>query len=85
MSTGAVRITGVALAALAVAAGAVWVLSPSDDAPDPVEVSEERYFSDEELNRAEDFRGGQRALGLASLALEIGILAVLALWRAVFG
>ena len=81
MGPGAVRITGVALAALAVAAGAVWALSPRDDAPEPADVPKESYFSAEEVDRAEDFRGGQRALGLASLALEIGVLAALALWR----
>ena len=81
MGPGAVRITGVALAALAVAAGAVWALSPRDDAPEPADVPEERYFSAEEIDRAEAFRGGQRALGLASLAVELGLLASLALWR----
>ena len=81
MGEGAVRIAGVGLAALAVAAGAVWALSPSDDAPDPVDVSEKSYFSAEESERAADFRGGQRALGLASLVVEFGLLAALALWR----
>ena len=81
MGQGAVRIAGVGLAALAVAAGAVWALSPRDDAPEPADVAEHRYFSDEEIDRAEDFRGGQRALGLASLAVELGLLAALALWR----
>ena len=81
MGPGAVRIAGVGLAALAVAAGAVWALSPRDDAPEPADVSEQSYFSESEIDRAEDFRGGQRALGLASLAVEVGLLAALALWR----
>ena len=81
MGQGAVRIAGVGLAALAVAAGAVWALSPRDDAPEPADVSEQRYFSEVEIDTAEEFRGGQRRLGIASLAVELGLLAALALWR----
>ena len=81
MGQGAVRIAGVGLAALAVAAGAAWALSPRDDAPEPADVPEQRYFSEEQIDHAEAFRGGQRALGLASLAVELGLLAALALWR----
>lgn len=81
MGRGALRITGVAVAAVAVAAGAVWALSPRDEAPDPAPAAEEAYFSEDEIARAAEFRGGQRALGLAGLAVEIGLLGALALWR----
>ena len=81
MGQGALRIAAVGVAAVVVAEVAVWVLSPGGDVPDPLQVSEAAYFSDTELDRAADFRGGQRQITVASLVVEGVVLGVLALWR----
>jgi STE24 endopeptidase len=78
---GAVRLGAVAVAAVLVAEGAVWLLRPRADSIPPATVSERAYFSAAELERASDFRDTQRLIGLAGLALEGGVLVTLALWR----
>ena len=75
------RIGAVAVAAVIVAEGAVWLLRPRGEVIDPAPVSEQRYFSDAQIERASDFRDGQRLLGLGSLAAEGAVLIVLAVWR----
>jgi STE24 endopeptidase len=75
------RIGAAAIAAVAVAEAAVWLLRPRVDVPEPVEVEESAYFSADELERAEDYRGGQRALLIGAIAVEGGILLLLALGR----
>jgi STE24 endopeptidase len=63
------------------AEGAVWLLRPrANSTPSPT-VREQDYFSAAELERASDFRGTQRLLGLAALVVESGALLSLALWR----
>lgn len=79
--SGAVRLGAVAVAALLVAEGAVWLLRPREDPIPLAEVSESAHFTDAQLQRADDFRDTQRAIGLAGLALEGGVLLALALWR----
>lgn len=69
------------IAALAVAELAVWILWPSGDIIHPADVSASAYFDPAELRRIADFHDPQRLLGLASLAVELILLAALALWR----
>jgi Zn-dependent protease with chaperone function len=80
-SPSAVRIGLVAVAAILVAEGAVWLARPRAEEIRPAAVSEQPYFSEAELQRALDFRDTQRLIGLGVLALEGGALVVLALWR----
>ena len=66
--------------AVAAAAVATFVLRPRSGLIEPAPVEIQHYFTTQELDRAEDFRGLQRVLGLAGLGIGIGTLAVLA-WR----
>jgi Zn-dependent protease with chaperone function len=77
----AVRIGGAAVAMVVAAEVAVWLLSPSDEPPEPVPVAESDYFSPAELGRAEDYRSGQRWLLVASLVVEGAVLVAIALGR----
>ena len=77
----ALRLGGVAIAMVLVAEGAVWLLSPRDELPVPVPVAEGDYFNPAEIDRARDFRAGQRALLLAGIALEGAVLAAVAFGR----
>jgi Zn-dependent protease with chaperone function len=65
--------------ALLVAEGAVWLLRP-DEPIEPASVSESHYFSTAQLERARDYAGGQRLLGLGGLAVQ-GAVLVLAVAR----
>ncbi|HEY8779144.1 MAG TPA: M48 family metalloprotease [Solirubrobacterales bacterium] len=76
----AVRIGAVAVAAVIVAEAAVWVMRPRGEILDPATVSEHAYFSQAQLDRASDFRDGQRLLGFGTLAVEGAVLVVLAIW-----
>src|SRR3954452_887149 len=69
------------LAALAVAEGAAWLLRPRGEILDPAQVDASAYFDPAELQRIADFHDPQRLLGLGSLAVELGVLTLLALWR----
>lgn len=62
--------------AVLVAEVAVWLLRPGGVIP-PADVPASRYFSASELERARDFRSGQRLLGLGALAAEGAVLAFL--------
>ena len=75
------RIGAVAVAAVIVAEGAVWLLRPRGEVIDSAPVSEHSYFTGAQIERATDFRDGQRLLGLGSLAAEGAVLVVLAVWR----
>jgi len=69
-----------ALVATAVAAGvATFLLRPRGGLIDAAAVDPTAYFSRAELQRANDFRGPQRLIGLATLGLSGATLAVLAL------
>lgn len=76
-----VRLGAVAVGALLVAEGAVWLLRPRYDLIPPARVSEHEYFSAAELERASGFRDTQRLIGLGALAVEGSVMATLALWR----
>jgi STE24 endopeptidase len=67
------------LVAVAAAGAATFLLRPRSGLVEPVGVDVEAYFSAAQLDRAEDFRGPQRLLGLAGLAASGGVLALLAL------
>lgn len=70
-----------AIVAAAVAAGvATLVLRPRGGVLEPAAVSPEQYFTVDQLDRAEGFRGPQRLLGIAGIALGAATLALLA-WR----
>jgi STE24 endopeptidase len=62
-------------AALVVAEAAVFLLRPRDRL-EPVDVAAQTYFSPAYIERAEHFRSGQLLLYGASLAIEIGLLAL---------
>ncbi|MEX0972962.1 MAG: M48 family metalloprotease [Solirubrobacterales bacterium] len=78
---GLVRLGAVAIAAVLVAEGAVWLLRPAGAAIAPAAVAEEAYFSAAELARAAEFRDVQRLIGLAALAVQGGVLVTVAVWR----
>jgi STE24 endopeptidase len=75
------RIGAAAVAAVVVAEAAVWLLRPRIEVPEPVEVAESAFFSQREIDRAEEYRGGQRLLLIATIAVEGGVLLLLALGR----
>jgi STE24 endopeptidase len=68
-----------AVAAAVVAAGAATLLlRPRGPLVEPASVSERAYFSAEQLERARDYRGPQRIIGLAGLGLSGGLLVLVA-------
>jgi STE24 endopeptidase len=75
------RVGGAAVAMVLVAEAAVWLLGPRDEPPEPVPVSAGEYFGEAELERATDFRDGQRWLSYAGLAIEGTVLLAVALGR----
>ena len=77
----ALRIGAAAVAAVLVAEAAVWLLRPRGEVLEPAKVSEDAYFSQTQLERAHDFRDGQRLIALGALGLEGAVLVVMALWR----
>jgi STE24 endopeptidase len=66
------------LIAVTAAGAATLLLRPRHGLVDPASVSVEEYFSPAEVERAEDFRGTQRLLGLGGLALGTATLALVA-------
>jgi STE24 endopeptidase len=66
--------------AVAAAAAATFLLRPRSGLIEPAPVEAQQYFTAMQLDRAEDFRGLQRVLGVAGLGVGIGTLVVLA-WR----
>src|SRR3954452_1501176 len=65
--------------AVVAAGAATLVLRPRHGLIHPAPVAAEAYFSPSELDRARDYSGTQRLLGLGGLAIEGTTLAVLAL------
>jgi STE24 endopeptidase len=64
-----------------VAEVAVWVLGPREELPDPEPVSAADYFEEAQLERAEAYRSGQRALLIGGLLAEGALLLTVALGR----
>ncbi|MET0730770.1 MAG: hypothetical protein ABWZ03_06210, partial [Solirubrobacterales bacterium] len=77
----AARIGLAAVAAVAVAEVAAWLLRPGEDPIDPAPVSESDYFSEAQLERAHDYRSGQRWLALGAIGAQGAVLLVLAVGR----
>jgi STE24 endopeptidase len=75
-----VRLGATAIAALIVAEGAAWLLRPRD-VVEPVSVDEHAYFSDREIEKAQDFRSGQRLLLVGGLVAQGAVLVVLVAGR----
>ncbi|HEV2769474.1 MAG TPA: M48 family metallopeptidase [Solirubrobacteraceae bacterium] len=80
MARGHLRVAATVVAAIVVAEAAVLTLRPREGIVDPVPVDLTGYFTGQQLQRAEAYRGPQRLLGLGVLAVEIGVLARVA-WR----
>lgn len=78
-------LAGVALTAILLAWGLAFLFAlPLQTGPLDLSVAErviQSHFNPAELARAQDFRAGQRLLGLAGLAVEFGLLALLAFYR----
>lgn len=68
------------VAAVAAAGVATLLLRPRGGLIEPAAASAEGYFTAFQLERAEDFRGLQRLLGIGGLLVGTGTLALLA-WR----
>src|SRR5919202_3048179 len=69
-----------AVVATVVAAGAATLaLRPRTGLIEPAAVDAKAYFSAGQIERAREFRGPQRALGIAALAVSGGVLALVAL------
>lgn len=68
-----------AVLAVVAATAATVALRPRTGSIDPAPVEAEGYFSANELERAREYRGPQRALGMAALVLSGGTLALIAL------
>jgi STE24 endopeptidase len=66
--------------AAAAAGGATLLLWPRNGVIEPAAVDAKSYFTAFQLDRAEDFRGVQRLIGVGGLVLGTGTLALLA-WR----
>lgn len=66
------------LAAVVAAGAATLILRPRGGVIESVPVDAQAYFSPEQLQRADDFRDGQRLLGLGGLALSGATLVLLA-------
>jgi Zn-dependent protease with chaperone function len=77
----AARIGGAAVAMVLVAEAAVWLLGPRDEPPEPVPVAADDYFGQRAIERATDYRDGQRWLMYAGLAIEGALLLTLAIGR----
>jgi STE24 endopeptidase len=68
------RIPAAVAGALVVAEAAVLLLRPRDGVIEPARVDARSYFSPAEIERARDFRGPQRVIGLAALGVEGAVL-----------
>jgi STE24 endopeptidase len=77
----AARVGMAAVAMVVVAEAAVWLLRPGQEPVDSAPVSEADYFDPAQLDRARDYRSGQRWLALAAIGAQGAVLVVLALGR----
>jgi STE24 endopeptidase len=71
-----VRIGATAVAAVVVAEAAAWALRPRD-VVEPVQVDESAYFDPAQVERAEDYRSGQRLLYVGGVAAQGALLVLL--------
>src|SRR5205809_244383 len=75
------RVGAAAVAMVIVAEAAVWLLRPRETPIQPVPVSEGDYFTPAQIDRAQDYSGGQLLLGLAGLGAEGAVLVAVSLGR----
>jgi STE24 endopeptidase len=75
------RVGAAALAAVIVAEAGVWLLRPREPELEPAAVREGDYFTDAQLERAQDYQTGQWRLYVGTLALQGGILVLLVTGR----
>lgn len=75
------RVGAAALAAVIVAEAGVWLLRPREPELEPAAVREQDYFTDAQLERAQDYQTGQWRLYVGTLALQGGILVLLVIGR----
>lgn len=80
-SPGALKVGAAAVAAVLVAEAAVWLLRPRGEPIEPRPVAASDYFDPDLLERAEDYRDGQRLLTIGEIAISAGVLLALALGR----
>ncbi len=73
------RLSVAVVATVATAALATFALRPRSGLIEPAAVNPQAYFSPAELDRAREFRGPQRALGVGGLVVSAGVLGLLAL------
>jgi STE24 endopeptidase len=64
--------------AVVVAEAAVLVMRPRDRGPEPVPVEPRAYFSEAQIEKAEEFRRGQLWIYVAQTAIGLGVLALIA-------
>ena len=62
------------ITAVVVAQGAVFLMRPRDRGPDPVPVNARAYFSEAQIEKAEDYRTGQWRIYIAQTAIGLGVL-----------
>ena len=75
MARGALRVAAAVVAAVVVAELAVLALWPREGVLDPLPVTSEAYFTQEQIDRAEAYRTPQTWLALGVLGVEIAVLA----------
>ncbi len=75
------RIVAAALAALLVAELAALLLTPAQPGPEASAVEAGRFFDARQVERAEQYRGGQRLIAVGLIVVELAVLAVLASGR----
>jgi len=60
--------------AVVVAQAAVFLMRPRDRGPDPLPVNARAYFSEAQIEKAEDYRTGQWRIYIAQTAIGLGVL-----------
>src|SRR5882757_8232184 len=75
------KLGATAVAAVIVAEAGVWLLRPRDGTVEGPPVPERAYFTDQQIDRGQDFHDGQRLLMFGTLAAEGALLAMLASGR----
>jgi STE24 endopeptidase len=65
------------VAAVVVAEAAVLVMRPRDRGPEPVPVEPRAYFSEAQIEKAEEFRTGQLWIYAAQTAIGLGVLVLI--------
>jgi STE24 endopeptidase len=75
------KLGATAVAAVIVAEAGVWLLRPRDGTVDGPPVPERAYFTEQQIDRGQDFADGQRLLMFGTLAAEAGLLVLVASGR----